>query len=150
MTRAKKFVRCACGQETGLRRWSNEGWLRMEVEFSDGSRKLKFTCPTCRARNVDQTTPAPVPPPTGSAWISASSQLPAMGDTIACAAEHRDGGMMFWAGTVTQILRESFAVMETRGERSHSFVITRDTLWMRLPDLPNATGSATAGSAPRP
>ncbi len=67
MTRAKKFVRCACGQETGLRRWINEGWLRMEVHFSDGSRKFTFTCPTCRARNVEQNTPAAVPAPTGPA-----------------------------------------------------------------------------------
>lgn len=66
MTRAKKFVRCACGQETGLRRWINEGWLRMVVHFYDGSRKFTFTCPTCRSRNVEQNTPAAVPASTGS------------------------------------------------------------------------------------
>lgn len=60
MTRAKKFVRCACGQETGLRRWINEGWLRMEVHFSDGSRKFTFTCPTCISRNAAQ--PPHTPP----------------------------------------------------------------------------------------
>jgi len=70
-------------------------------------------------------------------WIAISDQLPNVGDVIACAAEHYEGGMMFWAGTVTELWEQGFAVMETRREKTRSFVITDDTLWMLLPPLPN-------------
>ena len=70
-------------------------------------------------------------------WTKITEQLPAVGSRIACAAEHCEGGMMLWAGIVTEIWEQGFAVMETRGERTRSFIITDDTLWTTLPPLPN-------------
>lgn len=74
----------------------------------------------------------------GSAWINITDAMPAPGDIIACCAEHRDGGLMYWAGTVTAVEPE-FARMERRGDRTERFIITHDTFWMRLPDPPNNT-----------
>lgn len=71
-------------------------------------------------------------------WIAISDQLPNVGDVIACAAEHHEGGMMFWAGTIIEIWSQGFAVIEEKGEKTRSYILTGDTLWMPLPSLPNA------------
>jgi hypothetical protein len=70
-------------------------------------------------------------------WIPISARLPAVGDIIACAAAHHDGGMMFWAGTVVEIWSQGFAVIEERCEKTRSYILPDDTLWMLLPSLPN-------------
>lgn len=72
-----------------------------------------------------------------SDWNSITEKIPAVGDIIACAAEHQDGGMMFWAGEIVDILQQSFAVMKVRSLHNENFVLTYDTLWVRLPDIQN-------------
>lgn len=72
-----------------------------------------------------------------ASWIAISDQLPNVGDVIACAAEHSEGGMMFWAGTIIEIWTQGFAVIEEKGEKTRSYILTDDTLWMLLPSLPN-------------
>lgn len=69
-------------------------------------------------------------------WTKITDRLPKEGDVIACCAEHRAGGPMFWAGHVVET-RQGFAVMETRGVPPQRFILTYDTLWLRLPPLPN-------------
>ena len=81
----------------------------------------------------------------GSAWRLISDELPKYRDRVACCAPHRNGGMMYWAGRIVGIIgvRRRFAIMETRGGETHRFILTRDTLWLRLPPLPNTRASAT-------
>lgn len=43
---------------------------------------------------------------------------------------------MYWAGIVVEVYR-TYAVMEVRNEFPSRFVITHDTLWIKLP-VPNA------------
>ena len=76
-------------------------------------------------------------PPGSASWIRISERLPAEGDVIACAAEHHEGGMMFWAGTIIEIWLGDFALIEQKGEKTRSYILTGDTLWMLLPSLPN-------------
>ena len=68
----------------------------------------------------------------GSVWFSVDVVLPEPGDIIACCAEHKDGGPMYWAGVVTKV-SHGFADMEVRGGDVQRFTLTYDTLWMRLP-----------------
>ncbi len=42
---------------------------------------------------------------------------------------------MYWAGIVVEVYR-TYAVMEVRNEFPSRFVITHDTLWIKLP-VPN-------------
>ena len=70
-------------------------------------------------------------------WIPISERLPAVGDIIVCAAEHHQGGMMFWAGTIIEIWSQGFAVIEEKGEKTRSYILTDDTLWMLLPSPTN-------------
>lgn len=77
------------------------------------------------------------------AWVKISDRLPKEGDVIACCAEHRAGGPMFWAGHIVEVKR-GFAVMETRGVPPQRFILTYDTLWVSLPPIP-ATINATIG-----
>lgn len=71
-----------------------------------------------------------------SAWRRIVDEQPNKGDIVACRAEHREGGWMYWAGTVESV-NGRYVTMTTRGERDRTFFITHDTLWMRL-EKPNA------------
>jgi len=85
----------------------------------------------------ETTTPAKggsFPAPLFGTWTPITAQLPEVDDLIACCAEHHRGGLMYWAGMVVEVHR-TYAVMEVKNEFSRRFVITDDTLWMRLPAL---------------
>jgi hypothetical protein len=71
-----------------------------------------------------------------SAWTRIEDGLPKYGDRIACCAEHRNGGMMYWAGRVVRV-RNRFALIEVRDPNARRFILTFDTMWLRLPPLPN-------------
>ncbi len=68
-------------------------------------------------------------------WTPIKERLPNMDDIIACCAEHHRVGLMYWAGLVVEV-HGKYAVMEVRNEFSRRFVITHDTLWLKLP-VPN-------------
>ncbi len=67
-------------------------------------------------------------------WVPVTERMPKVGDIIACYAEHKDGGLMYWAGWVFDVVGSS-AFMEVRGEVTQRFVITDDTHWMPLPAM---------------
>ena len=69
-------------------------------------------------------------------WIKITDKLPSEGDIIVCSATHRAGGPMFWAGHVVEV-KKGFAVMETRTIPAQRFIITHDTLWIKLPPIPD-------------
>lgn len=72
-------------------------------------------------------------------WTLVSDQLPAVGDVIACAERRRDGGMMYWAGTVIELSPpEGIAFVDVRGQTLLQFKASGDTLWIKLPPLPIA------------
>ena len=75
-----------------------------------------------------------------SAWVRIADQLPNAGDSVACVAEHKDGGLMEWAGRIIYA-EHGHALMETRGAKTCRFILTCDTLWLRLPVLPNSVTS---------
>lgn len=66
-------------------------------------------------------------------WIKITDKKPNNGDIIACKAEHCNGGLMYWAGTVLQVRPDGLVVMETKNERTRNFIITIDTEWIKLP-----------------
>jgi len=65
-------------------------------------------------------------------WKTIDEAKPQVGDIIACCDEHRDGGLMFWAGTVTEV-EDEFIRMETRGDITGRFIVTCNTFWTPLP-----------------
>jgi hypothetical protein len=65
-------------------------------------------------------------------WKSILDAKPSPGDIIACYAQHRHGGIMYWAGTVLDV-DSGNVLMLTRGENNRRFIITDDTFWIRLP-----------------
>jgi hypothetical protein len=79
------------------------------------------------------TSTAPVP--LFGTWTPITAQLPEVDDLIACCAEHHRGGPMYWAGMVVEVHR-TYALMEVKNEFPRRFVITDDTLWLKLP-MPN-------------
>ncbi len=80
-----------------------------------------------------------------SAWVRITDQLPKEGDRIACVAQHKGGGVMEWAGRIIYV-EHGHALMETRGAETRRFILTCDTLWLRLPSLPNAKLTHEAGA----
>lgn len=74
----------------------------------------------------------PANPEPCAVWTLIKDRLPNIDDRIACMAAHRDGGYMEWAGRVARI-DHGFVLLETRGQETRRFVLTPDTLWIRLP-----------------
>ena len=80
-------------------------------------------------------------------WIPISEQLPESGQVIACAAPHRAGGLMYWAGTVADV-NGPWVIMVKRGEHERRFIITHDTLWVPLPGYKPVTNEPSVGLEP--
>jgi hypothetical protein len=48
----KKLVYCGCGSTSTPHKWRAQGWLKMEIRYYNGSRKVLYTCTACRDRNI--------------------------------------------------------------------------------------------------
>lgn len=74
-----------------------------------------------------------------SAWRTIEDVRPEIGDLIACSARDDAGDPIYWAGHVIE-KDGDWDIMKDAGERDEPFILTPDTLWIKIPE-PNVKAS---------
>ena len=69
-----------------------------------------------------------------SSWRTIDDATPAVGDLIVCCSPALITGVIYWSGIVIDI-RNGWVTMRTgaEGVNERKFIVTYDTLWMRVP-----------------
>jgi hypothetical protein len=58
----KTIYYCQCGAKTTPRNWRTEGWLKVDMRYTDGNRWKTYVCPVCRVKkSMSQQIPTPDP-----------------------------------------------------------------------------------------